>query len=143
MLAGVEASKDGPSLFAGFARACGVCGREWTDLPRGRGAVFCGLLDSCALGKRRRATGSPAAFRVGGRRPYALAGELDWLLVRLAEKPDITLRALLAELRERGVDVSDYAVWHILAHAGIGFKKSLHAAASAGSNTRAGLMRSA
>ena len=73
--------------------------------------------------QRRRATGSPAAFRVGGRRPYALAGELDWLLARLAEKSDITLRALLAELRARGIDVSYYAVWHILAHAGISFKK--------------------
>jgi hypothetical protein len=32
-----------------------------------------------------------------------LAGERDWLLARLAEKPDLTLRALVAELVERGV----------------------------------------
>ena len=39
---------------------------------------------------------------MGGNRPYALAGERDWLLARLAEKPDLTLRALVAELAERG-----------------------------------------
>ncbi len=44
--------------------------------------------------QRFRATGSAAARKVGGRRPYALQGERDWLLARLTEKPDITLRAL-------------------------------------------------
>ena len=52
--------------------------------------------------QRLRATGSAAARKVGGRRPYALGGERDWLLARLAEKPDITLRALAAELAARG-----------------------------------------
>jgi transposase len=48
--------------------------------------------------QRFRATGSAAAYKVGGRRPFALAGERAWLLARLAEQPDITLRALGAEL---------------------------------------------
>lgn len=43
---------------------------------------------------------------MGGKRPYLLEGERDWLLARLAEKPDLTLHALLAELGERGVVVS-------------------------------------
>ena len=73
--------------------------------------------------QRFRATGSAAARRVGGRRPYALAGERDWLLARLAEQPDLTLRALLAELDERGIAVSYYAVWHFFEHEGISFKK--------------------
>ena len=73
--------------------------------------------------QRFRATGSAAAHKVGGRRPYALAGQRDWLLARLAEKPDITLRALVAELAERGVKVSYYAVWHLFEHEGISFKK--------------------
>jgi transposase len=47
--------------------------------------------------QRFRATGSAAARPMGGSRPYALAEERDWLLRRLAEKPDVTLRALLAE----------------------------------------------
>lgn len=40
---------------------------------------------------------------MGGNRPLVLAGERDWLLVRLTQKPDPTLHALLAELRQRGV----------------------------------------
>ena len=74
--------------------------------------------------QRFRATGSAAAYKVGGRRPYALAGERDWLLARLAEKPDITLRALGAELAARGIKVSHFAVWHFFEHEGISFKKS-------------------
>jgi transposase len=73
--------------------------------------------------QRFRATGSAAARRMGGRRPYVLAGERDWLLGRLAEKPDATLRALVAELAARGIVVSYYAVWHFFEHEGISFKK--------------------
>src|SRR5580698_8779244 len=56
--------------------------------------------------QRFRSTGSAAARPMGGNRPYALAGERDWLLGRLAEQPDVTLRALLAELAARGIKVS-------------------------------------
>lgn len=73
--------------------------------------------------QRFRASGSAAALPMGGRKPYALAGERAWLLRRLAEKPDITLRALVAELEERGITVSYYAVWHLFEHEGISFKK--------------------
>jgi transposase len=52
--------------------------------------------------QRFRATGSAAAKKRGWQRPYAVAGEREWLLARLAEKPDLTLRALQAELAERG-----------------------------------------
>ena len=80
--------------------------------------------------QRFRATGSAAAHKVGGRRPYALAGERVWLLRRLAEKPDITLRALAGELAERGIKVSYFAVWHFFESSstkGSASKKSLHA----------------
>src|ERR1043166_466847 len=73
--------------------------------------------------QRFRATGRAAAHKVGGRRPYALAGERAWLLARLGEKPDITLRALGAELAARGIKVSHFAVWHFFEHEGISFKK--------------------
>src|SRR6266849_2280757 len=73
--------------------------------------------------QRFRATGSAAARPVGGNRPYVLSSERDWLLKRLAEQPDVTLRALLAELAERGIKVSYYAVWHFFEHEGISFKK--------------------
>jgi len=60
---------------------------------------------------------------MGGRRPYVVARERDWLLARIAEKPDLTLRALLKELAERGLVVSYYALWHFLRHEGVTFKK--------------------
>ena len=52
-----------------------------------------------------------------------VAQERDWLLTRIGEKPDLTLRALLLELKERGMVVSYYALWHFLQHEGITFKK--------------------
>ena len=73
--------------------------------------------------QRRRAVGSPAALKMGGRRRYVVAREKDWLIARIAEKPDLTLRALLAELAERGLVVSYYALWHFLQHEGVTFKK--------------------
>lgn len=73
--------------------------------------------------QRKRQTGSVAAKPMGGRRPYVLAGHRAWLLSRVAKKPDITLRALVAELAERGVVVSYYAVWHFFKHEGMSFKK--------------------
>ena len=60
--------------------------------------------------QRYRATGSAAALPRGGNRPYALAGEREWLLARIAETPDLTLRGLVAELLGRGITVSYYAV---------------------------------
>ena len=73
--------------------------------------------------QRYRVSGSAAAKPMGGKRPFALADERDWLLGRIAEKPDITLRALVAELADRGTKVSLYAVWHFLDKEGISFKK--------------------
>jgi len=74
--------------------------------------------------QRARATGSAAAKPMGGKRPYLLEGERDWLLARLAEKPDLTLHALLAELGERGVVVSCDTLWRFLKRQGISFKKN-------------------
>ena len=73
--------------------------------------------------QRQRAVGSPAALKMGGYRPYLVARERDWVLSRIAEKPDLTLRALLKELADRGLLVSYYALWHFLQHEGITFKK--------------------
>ena len=71
-----------------------------------------------------RATGSAAAKPMGGKRPYLLAGQRDFLLARLAEKPDLTLHALLDELRERGVVVSCDTLWRFLRKEKISFKKN-------------------
>ena len=77
--------------------------------------------------QRHRAVGSPAALKMGGRRPYLVARERDWVLARIAKKPDLTLRPLLRELADRGLVVSYYALWHFLHHEGVTFKKSLRA----------------
>jgi len=71
---------------------------------------------------------------MGGHRPCALADERVRLLNSLAEKPDVTLRALVPELSDRGIVASYYAVWHFFEHQGISFKKkpSRQRAGSAG-----------
>src|SRR5215218_6930867 len=100
--------------------------------------------------QRFRATGSAAALAMGGRRPHRLADKREWLLARIAEKPDLTLRAIMAELAADGMKVSYGAVWAFFAREGITFKKRActpanrtapisPAGASGGRNTRAGL----
>jgi transposase len=74
--------------------------------------------------QRFRVTGSAAAKPPGGRRAYSLAPQREWLLARLAATPDLTLRALVMELRQRGVVTSYGAVWRVLHDAGMSFKKN-------------------
>ena len=65
---------------------------------------------------------------MGGHRPLKLEDERDWLLTRLAEKPDLTLDALVLELAERrGVVVVRDTLWRFLRSAGISFKKTVRA----------------
>ena len=73
--------------------------------------------------QRWRATGSAAPSRMGGWRPLLLKSEREWLLARIAEKPDLTLRAVMAELAARGTPASYGAVWRFFAHEGVTFKK--------------------
>jgi transposase len=70
-----------------------------------------------------RAVAATSLTRLSGREPFALADEEAWIRERVAEKPDITGRELLAELHARGVEVSYYGVWHFLDHTGLSFKK--------------------
>lgn len=74
--------------------------------------------------QRFRATGSAAAKRMGGHQRRSLERERDWLLSRLAAVPDLTLRGLVGELRERGVVTSYSSVWRIVHDAGVSFKKN-------------------
>ena len=73
--------------------------------------------------QRKRLVGSVAAKPMGGSRRRVLSGERTWLLARIAAKPDVTLRGLLAELAERGVKISYGAIWDFFASEGISFKK--------------------
>jgi len=73
--------------------------------------------------RRWRTSGSAAAKQMGGWRQLRLQREREWLLARIAEKPDLTLRAVVAELAERGTPASYGAVWRFFKHEGITFKK--------------------
>ena len=90
--------------------------------------------------QRFRATGSAAARPMGGNRPPTLAEESDWLLSRLAEQPDLTLRALVVELGERGVVTSYGSVWRSVHRASLSFKKNTvrHRAGSSRRRSKAG-----
>ncbi len=74
--------------------------------------------------QRQRRTGSVAPGKMGGHRRPLLLAEREWLLARLAEQPDLTLRALLAELGRRGTKVSYGALWLFLQRQGLSFKKN-------------------
>lgn len=75
--------------------------------------------------QRHRETGSAAAYRVGGHRPWLLEPERGWLLQRIGEKPDLTLMALLGELADvRDVHVSHDTLWRFLRREGFSFKKN-------------------
>ncbi len=63
------------------------------------------------IGQRYRQTGSAAAKPMGGVRRDVLGQHRDWLRARLAAAPDLTLAALRAELAQRGLQVSIWAVW--------------------------------
>jgi transposase len=66
-----------------------------------------------------QADGWPASLRAGGGAELGAGPD--------REAPDLTLRGLAAELAERGIAVSHYAVWHFLIREGITFKKRLRA----------------
>jgi transposase len=74
--------------------------------------------------QRWRASGSAAAKQTGRWRQLRLQREREWLLARIAEKPDPTLRAVVAELAERGTPESYWAMWRFFKHEGMTFKKN-------------------
>ena len=99
-----------------------------------------GVATAVRWSRQLRTTGSAAARPMGGVRRAVLAGERDWLLARIKEKPDLTLRAIQAELAGRGVKVSYDAVWRFYLREGRTFKKkpARRRAGSAGRGEEAG-----
>jgi transposase len=103
--------------------------------------------------QRWRASGSAAAKPMGGWKQLVLNSEREWLLARIAEKPDLTLRAVVGELAERGTPASYGAVGAFSSAKGSVLKKAYTpvsrtapmspAGAPSGRNTRAGLTPSA
>jgi transposase len=80
---------------------------------------------STAIGwvRRFRETGSFAPGQMGGHKPKAIAGEHHvWLAQRVKEK-EFTLRGLVAELAERGLEVDYRSVWNFVHAEKLSFKK--------------------
>ncbi len=75
--------------------------------------------------QRLRATGCAAAGPMHGYRPRLLPPHRDWLLSRMGNGRDFTLRGLQAELAERGVRVDYRTVWNFVHAEGLIFNKSV------------------
>ena len=81
--------------------------------------------------RRHRETGSVAAKPMGGCRPKKIVGEYrDWLLER-CRRQDFTLRGLVAELAERGLQVDYRTVWEFVRGEKLTYKKRRWLPASA------------
>ncbi len=77
------------------------------------------------LGQKARAGQDLAARPRGGSPRRLVTGEVaDWIRARLAEKPDLTVRALAAELCARGTAMTHDTVWRFMRRQGLTFKKN-------------------
>ena len=73
--------------------------------------------------QRQASTGDCSAKPRGGKPPVLLLAQRDWLLARITAIPDLTVRALRAELAERGTRVSLDNVWRFLHQERLTLKK--------------------
>lgn len=73
--------------------------------------------------QRFRRTGSAAPGAMHGHQPRVLLPHRDWLVARMANGQDFTLRGLQAELAEHGVRVDYRTVWNFVHAEGLSFKK--------------------
>lgn len=77
------------------------------------------------VGQRQRLGRGQVPGKIGRHRRPILAGEAGtWLLAPLVEKPDLTMRALTAELAIRGVHVVHDTVWRFVKRAGQTVKRN-------------------
>jgi transposase len=144
MLAGLEASIDGRPYSLDLRERV-VAAVLAGESCRAVAASFRVSVSAVVKWSQRfRKTGSAAAGRIGGYRPRTLEAESDWLLARLAEQPDLTLRALVVELGERGVVTSYGSVWRTVHRANFSFKKNAvrHRAGSSRRRPKAGSLES-
>jgi len=94
-------------------------------LSRKRAAAQFGVAPSTAINwvKRVQETGSVEPGQMGGHRPRTIQGEHEaWLAARVRER-DFTLRGLVAELAERGLEADYWAVWTFVRAQGLTHKK--------------------
>jgi transposase len=74
--------------------------------------------------QRQRATGSAAARPMGGHRKRLLEPHRELVIERLKAVPDLTLKALVAELAERGIATCPVSVWRLVRSEGMSFKET-------------------
>ena len=74
--------------------------------------------------QRWRRTGSVAAKRMGGYKRSLLDAHAEVLLGLVAERPDLTIEEIRAELRARGIYTGHGSVGRFFVRHGIGFKKN-------------------
>ncbi|WP_184149109.1 IS630 family transposase [Sphingobium lignivorans] len=91
------------------------------------GAFGVSVASAVKWSQRLRDTGNAGSRPMGGHKQRVLAGEQEWMLLRLEECPHLTVRGLAVELAGRGHRVSPNTVWSLLRKAGHSFKKSLFA----------------
>ena len=76
------------------------------------------------LGQKARADLDLAPGKPGGRgRPVLTGTVATWVRERMQAKPDLTMRALAAEICEKGTPVSHDAVWRFVRKEGLTVKK--------------------
>ncbi len=73
--------------------------------------------------QRWRATGSAQATKQSGRRSSVLSDDRLWLLDRIAQDSDVTLRQLQADLAARGTVVCYGTVWKFVHGEKLSYKK--------------------
>ena len=74
--------------------------------------------------QRHRSSGSASALRMGRHCGRDLEPHRAWLLERVASQLHVSVRALSAELAERGIVAAPVSVWRVLKEAGFSFKKN-------------------
>jgi len=89
--------------------------------------------------QRRRATGSAASLPMGGHRKRLLEPHRALVIERLKAVPDLTIKALVAELAEHGIATCPVSVWRLVRSEGMSFKKNSvrRRAGSAGDRAKA------
>ena len=74
--------------------------------------------------QRQRATGTAASRPMGGHRKRLLEPHRALVIERFKSVPDMTLKALVAELGEQGISTSMVSVWRLIRSEGLRFKKN-------------------
>ena len=103
-----------------------VAAVEEEGLSRNDAAARFGVAISTAIDwvKRFKETGSVAPGQMGGHKPKAIRGEHEtWLRERLRQG-DFTLRGLVVEFAERGLEVDYHSVWNFVHAEQLSFKKN-------------------